>query len=68
VGLRRVFGDFFDDEVLHLIALPGDVLFPAHDDGVVAVLPPLGRDGVADDFEEGIVEREERDADGAARA
>ena len=57
--------DFLDDEILHLVALPGHVLVPADDHGVVTALFALGGNVIADDFEKRIVEREQRNADSA---
>ena len=53
------------DEVLHVVRLARDVGVGAEDDGVVAVLGGLGGDVVADDLEERVLQREQRDADGA---
>ena len=53
------------DEVLHVVRLARDVGVGTEDDGVVAMLRGLGGDAVADDLEEGVLQREQRDADGA---
>ena len=56
-----------DDEVLDLIPLLGDILVGADDLSVERLLARLGGDRVADELEEWIVEREQRDADRAGR-
>ena len=56
-----------DEKILDLVSLADHVLIGAHEDRVVALLFPLGRDRVADHLEEGIVEREQRHADRAPR-
>ena len=64
-GAQHDGADLLDDEVLDLIPLLGDVLVTADHDRLVAVLLALGRDAVSDDLEEGVVEGEQRDADGS---
>ena len=58
---------FADDEVLDLIPLLGDILVGADNLRVERLLARLGGDRVADELEERIVEREQRDADRAGR-
>ena len=59
--------DLLDEEILHLVALLGDVLVGAQDDRLVAAFLRLGGDVVADDLEERIVERQKRDGDRTLR-
>src|SRR5207302_426902 len=57
--------DLLDNEILDLVALLRHVFVGADNDGVVTPLLAFGPDVVANDFEERIVQREQRNANRA---